>query len=368
VNFKTLSLPRFAPRLRPRRAIAATAYLQRNRTVALFLVGLITLDLSVGLFHDLWQRHSPDDYAWRVQACQERRPDLVLVGGSPVAEGLNPSVVAGTDSDRHGFNLGMSGGTTSDFYHAVIHACPAPPRVLVYGITASDLNDSRGEPHGPHSLMTWNDLAGWVRTRPEASEWVVRHFLRGKLERISNLFHYRYSIRLWAAIKVNDAFPGGSPLTLKEAEEQRDYAAGLVSGNGYSPLKGFEHAHFSEFKKIGAKGTRFDHLHYLHNYRTGSHLKYLTKLIDWCEANRVTLILLDMPVTADLERMYAKEFAEFRLRLGEVERERGLRVLRPTRAELRLEDEQFADLIHMNRDGANRLSTWLASKLEWSPR
>lgn len=341
----------------PRRS-ATTAWLQRHRTVVLFLLGLLILDLTVGRFHGLWQRHSPDDYAGRVQSCAERRRDYVLVGGSPVAEGLNPAIVG-----TNGFNLGMPGGTTSDFYHAVIHACPAPPRLLVYGITASDINDGRAEPHGPHSLMTWGDLAGWVRTRPETSEWAVRHFLRGKLERVSSLFHYRHAIRMWAAIEAETQWPGSCPETLKEALEEQNYAAGLVTGDGYSPRGGFEHARFTDHKAIGTKGTRFDHLHYLHKYGTGSHLKYLHKLVDWCCENGVELVLVDMPVTADLERMYAKEFAEFRTRLAEAERDRGLRVLRPTREELGLTDDQFADLIHMNRDGANRLSAWLKPRL-----
>ena len=39
--------------------------------------------------------------------------------------------------------------------------------MLVYGITASDLNDSRHEPHGPYSLMDWDDLT--ARPAPKAT-------------------------------------------------------------------------------------------------------------------------------------------------------------------------------------------------------
>lgn len=332
-------------------------FVQRNRTLVMFLVGLIALDVCVGQFASLWQRHSPDDYRGRVEECRSRPRDFVMLGGSPVCEGLDPAIVG--DGTRDGYTLGFPGGTTSDFYYALVHACPTPPRVLVYGITASDINDSRGEPHGAHSLLTWGDLAEWVQVRPEAGEWAVRHFLRGKVENASNLFRYRHAIRMWATIETDAALPGSCPQTLSQAVEQRDYAAGLVAGNGYSPMKGFQVAPFSEFKRIGTKGTRFDSLHYLDKYRTGSHLKYLHKLIDWCEANRVSLVLLDMPVTAALERMYAKEFAEFRERLAVVERERQVHVLRPTREDVGLTDDQFADLIHMNREGGKRLSEWL---------
>ncbi len=33
----------------------------------------------------------------------------------------------------------------------------------MYGITASDINDARHEPHGPAALMTAGDWLRWVR-------------------------------------------------------------------------------------------------------------------------------------------------------------------------------------------------------------
>jgi hypothetical protein len=267
-----------------------------------------------------------------------------------------------------GYTLGLSGGTTTDFYHALIHSCPTPPKLLVYGITASDLNDSRHEPHGPHSLMTWGDLREFMSVRPEASNWTVRHFLRGRFETASNLFHYRHAIRMWSAFQADAIVPGCCTETLKEAAEQRDHADELASGNGYAPMKGFQVAPFTEFKRIQATGTRFDRLHYLDKYATGSHAKYLFKIIEWCHANGVELVLLDIPVTADLERMYPKEFAEFRSLVANVERERGVTVLRPTRELIGVGDDQFADLIHMNRAGAAKLSQWLHAQLDRSTR
>ena len=95
---------------------------------------------------------------------------------------------------------------------------------------------------------------------------------------------------------------------------------------------------------------------FLENYRTGSHLKYLYMLIDWCAAGGTELILLDVPVTADLEARYPAAFAEYRGRLTELERDRGVTVLRPTRAAAGLTDAEFGDVIHLNRAGAARLS------------
>lgn len=322
-------------------------------------MGIVFADLLVGQFQHIWDRYSPDDYVVRVRGCASQKRDLVLLGGSPVAEGLSPSIIG-----NNVYNLGLPGGTTSDFYYAAIRGCPHAPKRMVYGMTASDINDSRGEPHGPHSLLTWSDLAEWVRTRPENTEWVIRHFLRGRIQRVSNLFQHRHAIRMWATITVDQFCPGCSPETLKEALEESKYAEGLISGNGYSPRGGFEYARFSDHKAAGTRGTRFDHLHYLHNFRTGSHLKYLLKLIAWCEDRGIDLLILDMPVTHDLERLYPQEFAFYRGILAELERNHRVPVLRPTRDALGLTDDHFADLIHMNRDGAGRLSSWLREHLQ----
>jgi len=348
----------------PSRLRRFAAFVSRNRVVVLFALLLIGTDWVIGQFAPVWEHHSPDDYAARIAGCRREPRDLVFVGGSPVAEGIDPDRIAGIPLGEKPlasvYALGLSGGTTSDFYHAVIHGCPTPPRVLVYGITASDLNDSRHEPHGPYSLMTWGDLGRWLRLRPEAGEWVTRHFLLSRLGQTSNLFRYRHGIRMWAATEADRAQPRSCPEAMHEADELRERADALATGSGYAPARGFAVGRYDQVKAAGLAPTEFP---YLRKYRTGSHLKYLHKLIDWCKANRVALILIDMPVTADLETMYPAEFAEFRTRLAEAERDRDVRVIRATRAATGLSDAHFADLIHMNRDGAKMFSAWVRSNL-----
>ena len=350
--------------LRVRLEIVTTAnppqsesFLKRNRTIVWFSILLIAVDFLIGQFASLWSRHSPDDYALRVEACARERRDVVFVGGSPVAEGLDPERIAGSQSS---YAMGLSGGTTSDFYHAVLRGCPTPPRLLVYGITATDLNDSRNEPHGPYSLMTWGDLGRWVRLRPESGEWAVRHFTLARAGQASSLFRYRHGIRMWAAGEAEERFPGSCPETLREAEGQRARFEALQSGNGYAPAHGYSVGNYAAVK---AAGLAPNELTYLAKYRTGSHLKYLHKLIDWCEAGGVELVLIDMPVTADLERFHAAAFAEYRARLVELERDRGVRVIRASREVVGLDDSHFADLIHLNRNGARKLSDWLKSAI-----
>lgn len=332
----------------------------RFRPVVWFLVGLVLVDVIVVTFRDTWERHSPDDYAEKLAGCRFRPRDFVLAGGSPVAEGLDPAVVAGVhwrgSELRDGYAIGLSGATTSETYHAVVHGCPTPPRLLVYGITASDINDARQEHHGPYSLMTAGDWAEWVRTKPETAEWVTRHFVQGRLSRCWAAFRYRHGIRMWAAATADDYFPGCCPEATKEARANLRYTAAIRSGNGYAPNEGFVSYRYDEAKVYGRKLPPFG---FLDKYRTEAHLRYLHKLTDWAAAGGADLVLLDMPVTEDLENKFPAAVAEYQRRLAEFEADRGVTVLRATRQAVGLGDRHFADLIHLNADGARALSAWL---------
>jgi hypothetical protein len=328
------------------------------------VVGLVLVDCVVVAFRDTWERHSPDDYAEKLTALRARPRDFVLAGGSPVAEGLDPDLVAGLrwrgEELRDGYAVGLSGATTTETYHAVTHGCPTPPRLLVYGITASDINDARQEPHGPYSLMTVGDWAEWVRTNPESAEWVTRRFVQGRLARGWAAFRYRHGIRMWAAATADDWFPGCCPEATAEARERLRYSAALRAGNGYAPADGFVDSRYDEAKETGRYLPPFG---FLDKYRTGSHLKYLHKLADWAAAGGADLVLLDMPATADLEERFPNAVAEYRKRLAEFEAERGATVLRAGREAVGLDDRHFADLIHLNGDGARILSMWLRGRL-----
>lgn len=331
-------------------------FVARNRTVLLFALLLVVTDRVIGGFAGIWDRHSPDEYTARVAGCVREARDVVFVGGSPVAEGIDPARAA---PGRSAYAVGLSGGTTSDFYHAVLRACPTPPRRLVYGITASDLNDSRHEPHGPYALMTWGDLGRWVWLRPESAGWVTRHFVRGRLGQASHLYRYRHGMRMWAAATADGVLPGCCPETSREAIELRARADSLAAGNGYVPAAGYSVGRYDQIKAAGLSPGPFS---YLDKYRTGSHLKYLHRLLDWCRDHGTEVVLLDMPVTADLEAKYPAAWAEYRGRLAELERG-GVTVVRATRDVVGLGDEHFADLIHLNRDGAAMLSGWLKNAL-----
>jgi hypothetical protein len=336
------------------------------RTVRLptyFLLGLVLLELGTRAVGGRFERYAPDDYAERVAGCVAVRPNLLVVGGSPVAEGIDPAHLKGLT--RNGtpldsvYALGLSGATSTDVYHAVLRAAPMPPKLIVYGLTATDWNDARNEPHGTYSLMTGDDVVTCRSIRPDAAGWVTRHYLEGRLARVSAVFRLRNGIRLWAAVQADAIWPGCAPEALREAREQSAYGDALRAGVGYAPAAWFVHRRYDRAKAAGDPGPPFG---FLDKYRTGSHLKYVDKLVAWGKAHQTEVILLDMPVTADLEARYASAFADYRSRLAAVEAS-GVPVIRATREAVGLGDEDFADVVHLNGGGAAKLSAWLRARL-----
>jgi len=331
-----------------------------------FLVGLAFVDLLVARQRSLWQQYDPDDYAARVANCRRTPHDVVIIGGSPVSEGIDPAVLTGVQwrgrPVNDVFNLGLPGGTTTEFWHAIRHGLISPPRLLVYGITASDINDSRQEPHGARVLIDPSDLARWVRTKPSSAEWAVRHYANARLAGLWQLYRHRNAIRLWAAETADAIRPGCCPEAAREAFDNRTYAADLARADGFAPNRSFLTRRLDQLK---ADGWRCDQFKFLDKYRVGEHLGYLHRLLDWAGEHRVDVVLADMPVSADLETgTYAAAFAHYRAALAEVEPQRGVRVLRGSRTAVGLGDEHFADLIHMNAAGATRFSRWLREQLE----
>jgi hypothetical protein len=79
------------------------------------------------------------------------------------------------------------------------------------------------------------------------------------------------------------------------------------------------------------------------------------------------MVLVDMPVSADLEQRHAPAYADYRQALADVEQAEGVRVIRAGCATVGLGDEDFADLIHLNAQGSARFSGWLRRQLEESP-
>lgn len=339
----------------------------RLRVVVYLILGLVAVDVVVAANHTVWSAYDPEEYRERLDACRRHPHDLVIVGGSTVGEGIDPTVLAGLV--RHGcpldrvFALGMPGATTSEVWHGVEHGLPTPPRLLVYGVTASDLNENRHEPEGARHLASVGDLLDTARTRPAVAQRSARHFARARFGRLWNLHRYRNGIRLWAADSVESIWPGLFPEAVDEARKGLAFCAALRQDHGFAPRPDAQVRRLDELKAAGSLGQPF---RFLDNYRTGGeHLTCLHRLLDWAETHRVEVLLVDMPVSADLEeRLRPHAFVTFRALLADLQRERNVPVLHASRDALGLTDADFADVVHLNGAGTAKLSRWLRGALE----
>src|SRR5437879_1869635 len=86
---------------------------RRYRVVVYVLLGLAAVDGAVARLRGVWTAYDPNEYRARLENCRRGAWDLVLVGGSPMAEGIDPAQLRGlywhgTSLERT-FNLGLAG-------------------------------------------------------------------------------------------------------------------------------------------------------------------------------------------------------------------------------------------------------------------
>jgi hypothetical protein len=322
---------------------------RRYRVVVYLVLGLAAIDAVVAHFAHVWRAFEQHPYREKVRACRAHPWDLVVVGGSPAAYAFDPGVLAGLRWQGHSldqvYNLGLALATTAEVYHATVRGLPTPPRLLIYGVTASDLNDDRLEPNGPRQLMDLGDVVRWCRQRPDVADWCLRHFLDERRARLWKLYYYREGIRRWVVDQAGRlsqdhvlAAPLAPPVILNVDTSQR-----------------LDH--------LRAAGKVKNFFPFLERYHIGVYLIYLHWLLDWGERQGVPVVLVDLPVPEDLERLCPEPFATYRAALAQVEHTRGVRVLRASRDTLGLNDADFADLIHLNGRGKARLSAWVRQAL-----
>jgi len=348
--------------------MTSTRRWHKLRPLVTAVAAFALLDGAVRYSAPTWERHSPDDYAARVEGCRRAPRDFVVIGGSPVSEGFDPDALAGLTWGgvplTDGYALGLPGGTLTDAVVGLRHAAPTAPRLVIYGASATDLNDARNEPHGPYSLCDAGDVAEVCRTRPDARSWTVRRYAEGQLRRVSAIYQHRHGLKMAAALALDAESPGTCPHAAREAAGLRDYADALNSGRGYAPAAWFADARYDHRKAAQAPLAPFD---FLDKYRTGSHWRYFATLRAWCAERGVGLVVVEMPVTADLEAKSPAALAEFRALLATLPAD-GVPLLRASREAVGLTDADFADLVHVNRGGAAKLSAWTRAAVSALPR
>lgn len=330
------------------------------------LLGLLVLDLAMRLTAPTWERYSPDDWLERVRTCAHEPRDIVFLGGSPVSEGIDPSLLMGLNWQgeelHNGYSLGLPGGTTTDVYFAYRQGCPTPPKLVIYGVAPSDWNDSRNEPHGPGTLYSWADLQEACAVRPELTSWYRKHYGRTHLANLSAIWKHRHGLRMASAAAFLERFPESVSEAAAEAQRLRRSTERIRHGNGYAPAEYFATRRYSDMKASGWVAPPFQALA---KYQTGSHLRFLKKLAEELASSGAQLVLLEMPLTADLETRHAAECRQFQRDLRAFLKDYpDVRHLAAARQAVNLSDDHFSDLIHLNSGGADKLSRWLKQQLE----
>lgn len=338
----------------------AVARLWRWRVVVYLVLGLLALDRAIAARAGLWRAYDPQFSRDRVRYAKHHAWDVVIAGGSP-AMCVDSADLKGLEWQGrrldHALNLAVPYATTTDVYHAIEHGLPAPPALLVYAIAVTDLNGARIEAMSPEWLMDRRDIGRWASAHPRDTELCLRHYLLERLARGSALYYWRNGIRRWAADEAEAACPGFCPDAACEARERLGNSAALRAGIDFHPARPVLSRYRYNFRK--ASGEVFGRFGPMEKYDPQGHLPYLEAIVDWAEQHRCSLLLVNVPVTHDLEQTYPEAFASYRRVLLELRERRGVRVILATLNDVGLSDADYEDQLHLNGDGSHRYGIWL---------
>lgn len=329
------------------------------------LIGFCCLNGVVALHARTWRSYDPRFARDRIRYGRRHTWDLVVVGGSPAMAGINSACLKSLPwHDRllqRSYNLAIPLATAAEIFHSLEHGLSAPPQLVVYGIAVTDFNDMRVEAMDPEELMEGGDVLRWTRWRRGEAEWCVRRWVGERSVRLFPLYYYREGIRRWAAARAERAWPGFCPEAAHQAAKGLENATGLRRCYDFSPARPVPPYLRFDLKK--AAGELPCRVAPMENYRLDGYLPYLEAIIDWCAEHGADLVLVDIPVPADLERLYPQALAAYRATLLQMQRRRGLLLMTPTREQVGLTEADFDDMIHLNGDGNARFSDWLRRAL-----
>jgi hypothetical protein len=338
----------------------AVARLWRWRVVVYLVLGLLALDRAMAARAALWRAYDPQFSRDRVRYAKHRVWDLVIAGGSPAmcvdSGDLKGLVWQGRRLDRT-LNLAVPYATTTDVYHTIEHGLPTPPALLVYAIAVTDLNGARIEAMSPDWLMDRRDIGRWVSAHPENTELCLRHYLQERLARGCALCYWRDGIRRWAADEAEALCPGFCPDAAREARERLGDSAALQAGIDFHPARPVPPRYRYNLRK--ASGEVLGRFGPMEKYDPQGHLPYLEAIVDWTEQHHCPLLLVNVPVTHDLEQTYPEAFTSYRRVLLKLQGRRDVRVILATRDDVGLTDADYEDQLHLNGDGSLRYGAWL---------
>ncbi|MFN4261520.1 MAG: hypothetical protein ACK4RK_19730 [Gemmataceae bacterium] len=342
------------------------ARLLRLRVVVYLLLAFAGINGWVARHADQWRRHAPEFYRERLAYCRSQEWDAVIVGSSPAMCGIDADILAGARFQnqplRRVCNAAMPLASASEIYHVVQHAMPTPPRLLIYGITITDLNGTRRVAQGPRYLMDARDVVRWIGERPQEMGWCLEKYSGERLLSLCPVLYHRKGIRGYLTQRAVACCPNVLASHAVTVQENLDNHAKLHTPRGLTESGPVQPSQRLPVRK--AAGLPYQSAVFLERYDPQRLRNYLDHLVAAVQERGIPLVLVDMPLCADLEHNHPHEFATYRSILADLELRHRVVILRPTRADVGLTDQDFCDEAHFNADGTARFSAWLKKTIE----
>jgi hypothetical protein len=341
---------------------------RRYRVLIWFVVGLFGLDRVIASQARRWDAYDPHPYRERIARCRQGRWDLLVVGGSPAMCGIDPAGLAGMtwhgERLESAYNLGLPLGTANEVWLAAEHGPVVPPRLMIYGATATDFNDSRRSSDGPRELMTVADVRTAAAARPKLAAWYAINVGSEWVANAWQLYYHRRGIHYFFADVADSIRPGLCSADAAEARRGLAVTTNLRTGDGYT--RATPEAPMMRLNSEWAAAQTRETFPFMDRYSVGAaHLAALDRMLAAAERRGVPVVIVDLPVPADLDRrMFPAEFAAYRSALKAAAASRNVHVLWADRESLGITNTDFSDLIHLNNEGAAKVSGWIRRIVE----
>ncbi len=278
------------------------------------------------------------------RAASHQTTDAVLVGDSMMDAGGDPDGLAAARGDSRIYNASVAGETLPTIVQWTTRVVVPRlhPRVVVIGLSSNELN--------PASLAPSSGIAAYQHSRAaRAAEGLGDPVDRADafLRRWSMLYRYRNELRSPMHQRPS---PEAAQFDPKLSSNGQDLA---FSGSRYLEPGGVKHARLVDAGVTAAlKGFTV----------SNRNVAVLTKMITTLRAHAIEVVLIAMPVTADLVSFHPAGAADYQWAMSSfmsiaassdaVFAEPGVW---PT--------SEFADPVHLNGSGTARFSAYLAPLL-----
>lgn len=252
-------------------------------------------------------------------------------------------------------NFSCAGGMVSDTYVFLKRLIDAGriPRMVLYGISPRDFSDNLMPPLGQSPLF--EVVSDWGCELPKNGMKLSQKF---DLACASYSYFYKTRRKYKNIALAIAADSLGRPMSLYKASE-----------NGQSEKE--QKSKQQPTSETEETGTAFekDLRRYAKRYapinqgRFQSESEYLTKLVQLCQSNKVTLVFIGMPLTAQNKELIPEQLkTSYEAVIASVQGSKLVKWLDLASCKS-FEQKDFSDSAHLNRDGSIKFQKLLIDKL-----